>query len=195
MAYLCKIVSVVPSLGLFGPLSLLLMRFTSGFLAKVQKAFKHMLLHPCLGHLVILMFNQYLSATQRMMRNVHKVLPVRSTADGTNWLQSCWGRGRNPEEWENERGNIKKKRERRELEGENLFPVASLGNEVVGSPEGHCPFLHILFSATVQQQVIILFPWYCVVFLRTWSNSLFHPPSLPPPPIYDIFSTDGSMLN
>lgn len=46
------------------------------------------------------MFKQYLSAAQRTMRHVHKVLFVRSTGDGINFLQNYlrWGGRGNPEE-------------------------------------------------------------------------------------------------
>ena len=57
------------------------MRITSDFQFKFRKHLNLCSINPSLGHFLILMFNQYLSAA-----HVHKVLFVRSTADSINGL-------------------------------------------------------------------------------------------------------------
>lgn len=93
MAYVCKILPVVPFLGLLGPLSLFLMRFISSFQVQNQKWCKHCI-HLHLGHNFIPMFNLYLTVAKRMLRHVHvqKLLFARSMADDINWLLSYFTR-------------------------------------------------------------------------------------------------------
>lgn len=100
---------------------------------------------------------------------------MKSTADGINWLQNYLRQGRGGTQ-KNERmrkENLKNHKWRRDKMGEHL-PSGQLWNE-----EEHAPLLRIFSSATLQHVVVtmmifsaVLFPWNCVVFLRTCPNSL-----------------------